>query len=380
MRRAAWENTQALAGGQFDRTLEVFTTPTGRGLDDSAVGHERVFTGRIQSLSEQVSVLWQQGQAQQAELQVTATRLGQTESLSGDQTERMNSLHERRVMLDDHVTALQGLVQAGAEQHGQLEETVADVQALVQEYADRHDNSALAWERDVAVVQERVKEGAENHAKLVAEVDARLNKLHQRSQRCNHLASSPNAKSKGAGAPAQSCSEVTAEEVQTIAAAQSSLSDYMADRWTETAAGVTGCQERLALVEEELQQLRHQVVGTQQLQPLFHQQLCATTNEMLQSLSQVHAQMNDLATTSKTLANSFERLEPAVTEIDQALMDVEARVEGFRHGAIGGSSPVNSSRESQLSFQAQLDTFHTCLLYTSPSPRDQRGSRMPSSA
>ena len=25
-------------------------------------------------------------------------------------------------------------------------------------------------------------------------------------------------------------------------------------------------------------------------------------------------------------------------------------------------------------------TFHSCLLYTSPSPRDQRGSRMPSSA
>ena len=26
------------------------------------------------------------------------------------------------------------------------------------------------------------------------------------------------------------------------------------------------------------------------------------------------------------------------------------------------------------------DLFNTCLLYTSPSPRDQRGSRMPSSA
>ena len=28
----------------------------------------------------------------------------------------------------------------------------------------------------------------------------------------------------------------------------------------------------------------------------------------------------------------------------------------------------------------QLRRFRTCLLYTSPSPRDQRGSRMPSSA
>ena len=365
MRLASGENTQARTGGQNDPTLEVFATPTGRGLDDSAVGQERVFLGRIQALTEQVSVLWRQGQAQQAELQVATTRLGQTESLSGAQTERMNSLHERTVMLDDQVTALQGLVQAGAEQCGQLEETFAEVQALVQDYADGHDNSALARDRDVAVLQERVKEGAENHAKLVAEVDTRLNKLHQR---CNHLASSPAAKSKGAGAQARGGSEVTAEELQTIAqevqtitAAQSSLSDFMACRWNETSDGVTGCQERLASVEAELQQLRTQVVGTQQLQPLFHRQWCATTTEMRQSLSQVHAQMNDLANTSKTLADSFDRLEPAVTDIDQALSDVEARVDGFRHGATGGSSPVNSSRESQLSFQAQLDTFHTQL-------------------
>ena len=27
-----------------------------------------------------------------------------------------------------------------------------------------------------------------------------------------------------------------------------------------------------------------------------------------------------------------------------------------------------------------VDDFYNCLLYTSPSPRDQRGSRMPSSA
>ena len=28
----------------------------------------------------------------------------------------------------------------------------------------------------------------------------------------------------------------------------------------------------------------------------------------------------------------------------------------------------------------KVDEFENCLLYTSPSPRDQRGSRMPSSA
>ena len=33
-----------------------------------------------------------------------------------------------------------------------------------------------------------------------------------------------------------------------------------------------------------------------------------------------------------------------------------------------------------LSLLPSVDTIKTCLLYTSPSPRDQRGSRMPSSA
>ena len=32
------------------------------------------------------------------------------------------------------------------------------------------------------------------------------------------------------------------------------------------------------------------------------------------------------------------------------------------------------------SVQRELERTQTCLLYTSPSPRDQRGSRMPSSA
>ena len=31
-------------------------------------------------------------------------------------------------------------------------------------------------------------------------------------------------------------------------------------------------------------------------------------------------------------------------------------------------------------YNCEVVTFTACLLYTSPSPRDQRGSRMPSSA
>ena len=53
-----------------------------------------------------------------------------------------------------------------------------------------------------------------------------------------------------------------------------------------------------------------------------------------------------------------------------------AALEGARN--VGGQGRLNASRLVQNIFDDDLDP--TCLLYTSPSPRDQRGSRMPSSA
>ena len=49
------------------------------------------------------------------------------------------------------------------------------------------------------------------------------------------------------------------------------------------------------------------------------------------------------------------------------------------------SRPRNVSRLEQITdftngYTEDLSDVRTCLLYTSPSPRDQRGSRMPSSA
>ena len=45
-------------------------------------------------------------------------------------------------------------------------------------------------------------------------------------------------------------------------------------------------------------------------------------------------------------------------------------------------APNHVARISELVESGFYDgiIFHSCLLYTSPSPRDQRGSRMPSSA
>ena len=44
--------------------------------------------------------------------------------------------------------------------------------------------------------------------------------------------------------------------------------------------------------------------------------------------------------------------------------------------ALLGGSDIEQSSDTN----SQESTPNTCLLYTSPSPRDQRGSRMPSSA
>ena len=41
---------------------------------------------------------------------------------------------------------------------------------------------------------------------------------------------------------------------------------------------------------------------------------------------------------------------------------------------------LNLERSSIPTVNKRLDVLRACLLYTSPSPRDQRGSRMPSSA
>ena len=45
------------------------------------------------------------------------------------------------------------------------------------------------------------------------------------------------------------------------------------------------------------------------------------------------------------------------------------------YGSVKAMSPLELKE-----IDAQIILGNTCLLYTSPSPRDQRGSRMPSSA
>ena len=65
------------------------------------------------------------------------------------------------------------------------------------------------------------------------------------------------------------------------------------------------------------------------------------------------------------------------SKFDKSLMDAYSSIhEGARKGHAAGDSDV----EKQASQLASDVRYKACLLYTSPSPRDQRGSRMPSSA
>ena len=60
------------------------------------------------------------------------------------------------------------------------------------------------------------------------------------------------------------------------------------------------------------------------------------------------------------------------TESSDRAFEEEVMLSGF------GAAPVKNEGTG-VSFDDANEAY-TCLLYTSPSPRDQRGSRMPSSA
>ena len=409
-------------GAHLDRaaTAEVFATPTGGGLDDSELGYGQVASGRLQSLSEQVAVLWIQS-------------TGQIEQ-QRSQTERIQVLYEQTSTLDENVAVLQGLAREEAEQRAQLEKAVVEVQDLVQEVVDNHAQAEtgeqdttmgelqslvqseaevrVRLEQDVRVLQELVQDVADGHAQLESQVDMRFRNFHTSvTQRFSNLTVSPNAKSKeakGARAQVPQASEAGADEMRAseLPAALALLSD----RWSETTAAVAACQEQLASVEEvttthrleqvasaqQLQQLRQQVGTMPQLHPLFQQEgLVQQLQQLLHqmphlqhivhshtahghqqdeklgaainnfhdslhlSLQRVHSRIDDVTATNSSLEDSVARLEPAVAEINQALNDVEDRVADLHDGAVSGSSSVNSSRGAQLSLQSQLDILHT---------------------
>ena len=65
----------------------------------------------------------------------------------------------------------------------------------------------------------------------------------------------------------------------------------------------------------------------------------------------------------------------------RALYEDATLVRGSDAAVIGETDPTTVIADRKIADAARRGVFDKlCLLYTSPSPRDQRGSRMPSSA
>ena len=58
----------------------------------------------------------------------------------------------------------------------------------------------------------------------------------------------------------------------------------------------------------------------------------------------------------------------------------KSEIESLARGFSGCTSELRSEVIGAWDFHTNITKNMACLLYTSPSPRDQRGSRMPSSA
>ena len=74
------------------------------------------------------------------------------------------------------------------------------------------------------------------------------------------------------------------------------------------------------------------------------------------------------------------KLELSMQQENEMIHDIRTFIDGLRNG----NDELNLVRLNDVDFQNKMqeldDKFSDCLLYTSPSPRDISGSRMPSSA
>ena len=94
------------------------------------------------------------------------------------------------------------------------------------------------------------------------------------------------------------------------------------------------------------------------------------------------------------IVGQFDGVRPLPTIIEELPQDIDEagakRITGLvdnlrDKGLLAGGQPASADPAAPDASAAPARTRrsrgrHTCLLYTSPSPRDQRGSRMPSSA
>ena len=74
-------------------------------------------------------------------------------------------------------------------------------------------------------------------------------------------------------------------------------------------------------------------------------------------------------------------MRPYAQRLNRMMVNILSNVEGEAGSSFSTIRDINKMAVVVVTSNRGLaGAFNTCLLYTSPSPRDQRGSRMPSSA
>ena len=91
--------------------------------------------------------------------------------------------------------------------------------------------------------------------------------------------------------------------------------------------------------------------------------------------------MNDTPISEMTFEQAMSELERIVTELERGDVPLEDSISLYEKGAELKKRCETKLKEAEQKVAAiTLDEDGSCLLYTSPSPRDKRQSRMPSSA
>ena len=75
----------------------------------------------------------------------------------------------------------------------------------------------------------------------------------------------------------------------------------------------------------------------------------------------------------------LDRIEKKATTDDEFAVHVDS-IELYREGESEYGEPNTDFKSFKIDYGMDVDQFQSCLLYTSPSPRDLSTSRMPSSA
>ena len=139
---------------------------------------------------------------------------------------------------------------------------------------------------------------------------------------------------------------------------------------------VSGGTEMMSLPKKGVLPMGANNPHLQEIHPQSHQGVCADAIATLDGIPR--QTLDELAALSQS------RAQRAIEEgrFDRSLVPVhnlDGTVALDREEFPRPGTTVESLAELQPSFPKVADYRH-CLLYTSPSPRDQRGSRMPSSA